>query len=99
MHGGTRWDGVRLTALGFHIRQRGGPALPDTHVETLVHQLDLCAHDAGEHDVSHPVVDRILVRYPALLDQAAFHPDLVSHRRHHAPTVRLHPASRDPRVL
>ena len=87
MHGGTCGDGVRLTALGFHIRQRGGPALADTDVETLVHQLDLCAHDAGEHDVPHPVVDRILVRYPAFLDQAAFHPDLCGHRRDHARMV------------
>ena len=60
--------------------------------------LHVGAHDAAQHDVADPVVDRVLVRDPGLLHQPAFHADLGRDRRHLARVVRLHAADRDQRV-
>ena len=72
--------------------------MADADVEAVVDQPHVGAHDAAQHDVADPVVDRVLVRDPGLLHQPAFHPDLGRDRRHLARVVRLHAADRDQRV-
>ena len=74
------------------------PALADADIEALIDQADVRAHDAAEQDVADTVIDRILMRHPAFLHQAALHADLGGDRRDHAGVVRLHAADRDQRV-
>ena len=98
VHGGTGRNRIGLAALGLHILQRLFPARADANVEALVDQLDMRTHHPRHQDVADPVIDRILMRHPALLHEAALHPDLGGGRRDHAGMVRLHPTDRDQRV-
>ena len=98
VHRGAGGNRVRPPALRLDVLERVLPAFADANVETVVDEPDVSAHDAAQHDVADPVVDRILVRDPGLLHQPAFHPDLGRDRGHLARVVRLHAADRHQRV-
>src|SRR6267142_362112 len=88
---GSRRDRVRLAALGLHVRDRLFPTLPDTDVKPFVDHLDIGAHDPAQQDVADAVIDGVLVRHPAFLNQPAFHSDFRRDSSDHARVVRLHP--------
>ena len=93
--GGNR---VGPPALRLDLLERVLPALADADVKTVVDEPHVGAHDAAEHDVADPVVDRILVRDPGFLHQPAFHADLGCDRGHLASVIRLNAADRHQRV-
>ncbi len=95
---GSRRDRIRLAAFGLHVRDRLFPTLPDTDVEPFVDHLDIGPHDPAQQDVADTVIDGVLMRHPAFLNQPAFHADFRRDSRHHARVVRLHPADRDQRI-
>ncbi len=98
VHRGAGRDGIGHAALRLDIVQRALPALTDADIKTLVHQLDLGAHHPAHQDVADAVIDRIGERYPALLNQAAFHAELGGDGRDLASMVGLHPADGDQRI-
>jgi hypothetical protein len=83
-----------LPPFRFDILDRGLPAVTDSDIEALVDQFHLRAHDAAQHDVAHPIVDRILVRHPVFLDEAAPHADLGGRGRDHPSVVGLNATNR-----
>ncbi|MEY9477402.1 hypothetical protein ABH981_001615 [Bradyrhizobium ottawaense] len=98
MHGGAGGNRVGLAARRLHLVDRLLPALADADVEAVVDEAHVGAHDAREHDVADTVIDRVLVRHPGFLHQAALHSDLGGDGGDHAGVVRLHAADRDQRV-
>ena len=63
--------------------------------KSFVDQANVGAQNVAQHDVADPIVDRILMRRPGFLNEAAFHADLCGDRRHHAGMVRLNAADRN----
>ena len=89
MDGSARRNPVRLSPFRFDILDRGLPAVTDSDIEALVDQFHFRAHDAAQHDVANPIVERILMRHPVFLDEAALHADLGRGGRHHPSVVGL----------
>ncbi len=98
MNRGPRRNGVGFSALGLDVLQGALPALADTDVEPFVDQLDLGPHDAGHQDVADTVINGVLERDPALLNQTALHPDLGRHGRHLTRVIGLHATDGNQRI-
>src|SRR5690606_6563794 len=73
---GAGRDRVGLAARCLDLRDGVLPAVADADIETVIDQPHVSAHNAAQHDVADPIVDRILVRYPGLLHQPALEADL-----------------------
>ena len=98
MDRGSRRDRVRLAALGLYVGDRLFPTLPDADIEPLVDHLDIGTHDPAQQDVADAIIDSVLVRHPAFLDEPAFHSDFRRDGGNHAGVVRLHAPDRDQRI-
>ena len=71
---------------------RALPAFANSDVEAFVDEFDLGSHHPAHQDVSDPVVDRILKRHPAFLDEVALHAQLGGDRGDLTRVIRLHAA-------
>ena len=91
-------DRIGFAALGLDVLDGLFPAPSDTDIEAFVDHLHVGAHDAAEHDVADAIVDRVLVRHPALLNQTALEADLCGDRGDHAGVVGLHAPDGNQRV-
>src|SRR5262249_17343076 len=89
---------IGVTTLPAHILERILPAPLELDTETLLHQLDLGAHEPAQQDVADTVVDGIGIVDPILLNETAFEPELGGDGRHLARVVGLDTADRDQRV-
>jgi hypothetical protein len=91
-------DRVRRAARGADVLQRLLPAALDADAEALVDQAHVRAHDPGQQDIAHPVVQRVGPVDPAFLHQPGFQAEPGRDRGDLAGVVGLHPADRDQRV-
>ena len=98
MHRGAGGNRVGLAARRFDLGDGILPAVADADIEAIIDQPHIGAHDAAQHDVADPVVNRVLVRHPALLHQPAFEADLGSNGRDHPSVVGLDAADRHQRI-
>ena len=92
MHRGTCRDRVWLAALGLDVRDRLFPTFPNADVEPFVDHPDIGAHDPAQQDVADAIIDGVLMRHPAFLNEPALHADLCRNSSDHARVVRLHAA-------
>ena len=79
---------IRLAAFGLDSFDRTLPAFPDPDVEAFIDEFDLRSHDAAHQDIADPVVDGILKRHPAFLDEVTFHAQLGGDRGHLTRVIR-----------
>src|SRR5208337_4147036 len=92
VHRGAGRNRVGPSAMRLDVLQRVLPALANADVETVVDEPNVRAHDAAQHDVADTVINRVLVRNPGLLYEAALHADFRRDRSDLARMVRLHAA-------
>src|SRR5262249_60309348 len=72
VHRGAGRDGIGLPARILHRLDGVLPALTETDVEAVGDDAALGAHQTRQQDIADSVVDRILMRDPAFLDDDTF---------------------------
>ena len=85
---------IRLAAFGPDSLERTLPAFPDPDVETFIDEFNLRSHDTAHQDIADPVVDGILKRHPAFLDEVTLHAQLGGDRGNLTGVIRLHATDR-----